>query len=73
MELDEHGWPRIAVETDAAPVMSEAPEPAPQPYQPPNPTPVDTAPSEDPAQPEHREPLNEPIMTGAELAGAGPI
>ncbi|RZL22559.1 MAG: hypothetical protein EOP31_23980 [Rhodococcus sp. (in: high G+C Gram-positive bacteria)] len=73
VELDEHGWPRIAVETDAAPVMSEAPEPAPQPYQPPNPTPVDTAPSEDPAPPEHRESLNEPIVTGAELAGAGPI
>ena len=81
VELDEHGWPRIAVQTDAEPVISEVPEPTPeqvpdatpQPYQPPDPTPVDAAPTLDPAPREQPDPLNEPMKTGAELAGAGPI
>ncbi|MFE4501427.1 hypothetical protein ACFRFQ_16335 [Rhodococcus sp. NPDC056743] len=79
VELDERGWPTIAVDTDAAPIVSEVPEPVSQPYQPPNPTPADPAPTADPALTADPaplvvpEPLNEPDTTGAELAGAGPI
>ncbi|WP_260684226.1 hypothetical protein [Rhodococcus sp. KBS0724] len=73
VELDERGWPTIAVDTDTAPIASETPEPEPQPYQPPNPAPADPEPAMDPAPTADPEPLSEPDTTGAELAGAGPI